>query len=143
MGESAFKHSAEFDLVEVYVERTAQMIAQWLREQPAASHEEGLGRFQIAEDVIWSAEIYHRVQAALDKLCPRGACRDSPVASAPSCNGCGQTTALAYVIPKLGPHPEMRSFKCPGCGEVEAHVIQGTQVVVAYRGPERRRTSGT
>jgi hypothetical protein len=48
---------------------------------------------------------------------------------------------VAYVIPKLGPHPEIRSFKCPACDEVEAHGIEGAEEVIAYQGPERRKAA--
>ncbi len=61
---------AELDFAEAYVERAAVTIATWLRQQSVSSREQGIGRFQVANDVIWSAEIYHRVQAALEKLCP-------------------------------------------------------------------------
>ena len=56
----------EFD----YVVTAATTIADWLSEEPATSRAEIMSRFQIVEDVIWSAEIYHRVNAALDRLSP-------------------------------------------------------------------------
>jgi hypothetical protein len=62
-----------------------------------------------------------------------------PVSTTPTCAPCGGMMVVAYVVPRLGPHPEIRSFKCPGCGEVETHVIEGVEDIVAYRGPERRK----
>src|SRR6516162_3619608 len=63
----------QLDLVEHYVHRAAQTIADWLRDQPFVSRDRGIGRYQIADDTIWSPDIYHRVQAALDRLCAVGA----------------------------------------------------------------------
>jgi hypothetical protein len=31
--------------------------------------------------------------------------------------------ALARIVPKLGPYPELRSFKCRDCGEVETLTV--------------------
>ena len=67
------ERGVQLDLVEHYVHRAAQTIAGWLRDQPLASRDRGIGRYQIADDTIWSAEIYHRVQAALDRLDAVGA----------------------------------------------------------------------
>jgi len=59
--------------------------------------------------------------------------------TAATCHSCGGLMVVAYVIPKLGPHPEVRSFKCPACDAVEAHVTEGAEVVIACQGPERRK----
>ena len=67
---SNIEREVELDFAGMYVERAAQTVAAWLNEQPLASREQGLGRFQREDGVIWSPEIYHRVQAALDKLSP-------------------------------------------------------------------------
>ena len=56
------------DVANEYVERAAETVATWLREEAVPSREQAIGRFQVANDVIWSPEIYHRVQAVLDKL---------------------------------------------------------------------------
>jgi hypothetical protein len=40
----------------------------------------------------------------------------TPTASCPVCQG---TMALAGVLPKLGPYPELRTFRCGTCGEVD------------------------
>jgi hypothetical protein len=62
-----------------------------------------------------------------------------PCFTAPTCARCGGLMVVAYSVPKLGPHPEIRSFKCPACGEVETHIIEGVEDILAYRGPERRK----
>lgn len=67
------ERGVQLDLVEHYVHRAAQTIADWLRDQPFVSRDRGIGRYQIADDTIWSPEIYHRVQAALDRLGAVGA----------------------------------------------------------------------
>ena len=36
----------------------------------------------------------------------------------PNCPKCQQLMSLGLVIPKVGVHPEIRSFKCRACGEV-------------------------
>ena len=67
---SNMEREVELDFAGMYVERAAQTVARWLTERPFASRERGLGQFQMDNGVIWSSEIYHRVQAALDKLAP-------------------------------------------------------------------------
>jgi hypothetical protein len=60
---------AELDFIGEYVEHVAKTVAASMREQPTVtSREQAIGRFQVANDVIWPPEIYHRVQAVLDKL---------------------------------------------------------------------------
>jgi len=34
------------------------------------------------------------------------------------CPACGEAMSLARVTPKLGPHPDLFTFECGGCGEV-------------------------
>jgi len=63
-------HQTERDLEFDYVENTATTLANWLSEEPSISRGQAMGRFQVANDVIWSPEIYHRIQAALDKRRP-------------------------------------------------------------------------
>jgi hypothetical protein len=58
----------ELDVTGEYVEHAAETVAKWLREEPVASREQTMGRYQVVNDVIWSPEIYHRVRAILDKL---------------------------------------------------------------------------
>lgn len=60
-------HQTEGDLEFDYVETAATTLANWLSEEPAISRQEVMGRFQVANDVIWSPEIYHRINAALNK----------------------------------------------------------------------------
>jgi hypothetical protein len=67
---SNIEHEVELDFAGMYVERAAQTVAAWLKEEPLASREQGLGRFQMEDGVIWSPETFHRVRAALDKLAP-------------------------------------------------------------------------
>ena len=55
-----------------YVQSAAEAIATLLNGQPAISRAEAIGRFQAANDIIWSAELYQRICAALDKLCDTG-----------------------------------------------------------------------
>jgi hypothetical protein len=38
------------------------------------------------------------------------------------CDICGEAMRLAGVVPKLGPHPELRSFKCDNCDHVRTVV---------------------
>ena len=178
------ERGVQLDLVEHYVHRAAQTIAGWLRDQPLASRDRGIGRYQIADDTIWSPEIYHRVQAALDRLGAVGAkfghsaapcsanARDrvcAPISQsrlrnlpdptvdgrsrihssigivadslAPTCRRCGAPMTFANPVPTLGPHPEIRSCKCPACGEIETPVTEASAPVIAYHGPERRRAN--
>ena len=69
MGISAkLESEVELDVANEYIQHAAEMVATWLREEPVPSREQAIGRFQVENDVIWSPEVYHRVQAALDKL---------------------------------------------------------------------------
>lgn len=34
------------------------------------------------------------------------------------CPKCGDTMQLARVTPRLGPHPDLLTFRCDACGEV-------------------------
>jgi hypothetical protein len=34
------------------------------------------------------------------------------------CPECGGTMKLAWIVPGIAHHPELRSFKCERCGEV-------------------------
>ncbi len=43
--------------------------------------------------------------------------------SAVVCAACGGTMALARVVPKLGPHPELRTFRCEACRSVETRAV--------------------
>jgi hypothetical protein len=55
---------AELDFIGEYVDHVAKTVTTLMREQPTVtSREQAIGRFQVANDVIWSPEIYHRVQA--------------------------------------------------------------------------------
>lgn len=39
------------------------------------------------------------------------------------CTVCGEAMKLARVVPKLGPHPELRTFKCEACRAVETRAV--------------------
>ena len=65
------EREVEIDFAGEYAERAAHTVAAWLRDDPLGSREQAIGRFQAANEVIWSPEIYHRVQAVLDKLARR------------------------------------------------------------------------
>jgi uncharacterized Zn finger protein len=39
------------------------------------------------------------------------------------CPSCGGAMSLARVLPKFGPHPELRTFKCEACGEVDTRAV--------------------
>jgi hypothetical protein len=43
------------------------------------------------------------------------------------CDICGHRMRTAYVLPKLGPHKELRSFKCDNCGDVRTVRINGDE----------------
>jgi hypothetical protein len=44
--------------------------------------------------------------------------------SAPGCPGCGEPDMpLDRVLPRFGPHPELRTFKCDACGEVQTMTL--------------------
>lgn len=45
--------------------------------------------------------------------------KDAP---AHDCPNCGDIMRLARVTPKLGPHPDLLTFRCDGCGEVMTQV---------------------
>ena len=47
---------------------------------------------------------------------------DGPVQDCPTC---GDTMQLARVTPKLGPHPDLLTFRCDACGEVMTTVGDG------------------
>jgi hypothetical protein len=91
---SNLEREVELDFAGEYVEHAAETVAAWLKDGPVSSREQALGRFQAANDVIWSPEIYHRVQAALDKLAPNpGARSHSALPQARSSGGnSGPTT---------------------------------------------------
>ena len=36
----------------------------------------------------------------------------------PACPVCGNGMRLAHTVPRLGAHPELRSFRCTVCDEV-------------------------
>jgi DNA-directed RNA polymerase subunit RPC12/RpoP len=38
--------------------------------------------------------------------------------SVPACPACGSRMRLVHVVPRLGAHPELRSFRCTACDEV-------------------------
>ena len=40
------------------------------------------------------------------------------------CDSCGNEMRLVYVLPKLGPHAEIHSFKCDDCGWIHTRVIE-------------------
>jgi predicted RNA-binding Zn-ribbon protein involved in translation (DUF1610 family) len=47
---------------------------------------------------------------------------DGPVRDCPKC---GQQMKLARITPKIGPHPNLLSFKCDNCGEVVTTIDDG------------------
>jgi uncharacterized Zn finger protein len=50
---------------------------------------------------------------------------EEPEEPALDCHICGEAMRLARVVPKLGPHPELRSFRCGSCGEIRTIVVNG------------------
>ena len=42
----------------------------------------------------------------------------------PDCPTCGARMALARVTPKLGGLPELHTFRCEECGEVETYEVE-------------------
>jgi hypothetical protein len=50
------------------------------------------------------------------------------------CHVCGKAMRLANVVPKLGPHPALHSFKCDNCGEVRTITINGDDEGKLHRG---------
>jgi len=39
----------------------------------------------------------------------------------PACPACGGGMRLVHSVPRLGAHPELRSFRCTVCDEVVTH----------------------
>lgn len=35
------------------------------------------------------------------------------------CSRCGSAMQLTASLPKLGPHPELRTYRCPRCSHVD------------------------
>ena len=42
----------------------------------------------------------------------------------PACPSCGKPMALARTVPRLGRHPELRSFWCAPCREVSTISVE-------------------
>jgi len=71
----------------------------------------------------------------------RAAMGIQPVVSAPDCPKCGKRMVVANVLPRLGPYPELRSYKCLADGEVITRTIDPPDAP-PYQGLERRQSRG-
>lgn len=55
------------------------------------------------------------------------------------CPSCGGRMALVRVLPRTGPYPELRTFRCTPCGEVETKTVSdpGTPIPARWPSPTR------
>jgi hypothetical protein len=60
---------------------------------------------------------------AADK-CPISSPMEKQAAPGLICRVCDAPMALANVVPRFGPHPELQSFRCLACGEVETRAVE-------------------
>lgn len=52
-----------------------------------------------------------------------------------SCPGCFGRMGLVRILPRTGPYPELRTFRCTPCGEVETRPVDEPSGPIAARWP--------
>jgi hypothetical protein len=66
-----------------------------------------------APDMLSTGQVFG-LRRMEQKLVEQDDCRER----VPACPSCGGVMRLVHIVPRLGTHPELRSFRCSDCDEV-------------------------